>query len=136
MRGQKNSDGANMPDVYPRQKGGRILLNVAAYTVIHSSVMYTSPHILGRTSRLVLLLLLLAAQGFVTAHELDSGHTLDSHACSACVVGHGLGAAITAQPDVPQFQVVQTSVPSHSISNVRSSHKSYYLSRAPPQALC
>ena len=110
-------------------------MNLSDYTVIHRSVMSTSPHILGRSLRLVLLLLLLAAQGFVTAHELDSGHTLDSHACSVCVVGHGLGAAITAQPDVPQLQVVQASVPSHSIRNVRSSHKSYYFTRAPPQSL-
>jgi hypothetical protein len=97
--------------------------------------MHTSTPILSRNLRLVLLLLLLAAQGIVNAHELGSSHALDTDTCSVCVVGHGLGAAINAQPDVPQLQVVQASVPSHSLSNVRSSHKNYYFTRAPPQAL-
>jgi len=97
--------------------------------------MYISPNILSRNLRLILLLLLLAAQGIVTAHELDSGHTLEADACSVCVVGHGLGSAISAHPDVPQLQIVQASVTSHLISNVRSSHTSHYLTRAPPHTL-
>jgi hypothetical protein len=110
-------------------------LNNAVDDVISARDMHISTHILSRNLRLVVLLLLLASQGIVNAHELGSSHALDTDTCSVCVVGHGLGAAITAQPGVPQLQVVQASGPSHSISNVHNSHKSYYFTRAPPQAL-
>ena len=110
-------------------------MNIAAWGAIHRRDMYIPSHILGRKLRLVLLLLVLAAQGIANAHELGSSHTLDSHPCSICLGGHGLGAAINAHPDVPQLQVGQALVPSHSITNVRSSHSSYYFTRAPPHSL-
>ena len=121
--------------MYPRQNAGWALLNLAAYPAIHGRDMTISPHILGRNLRLVLLLLLLAAQGVVNAHELGSSHALDTHPCSICLVGHGLGAAISAHPGVPQLQAGQAVVLPHSISHIRSSHKSYYFTRAPPQTL-
>ena len=124
-----------MPSGHNGGETGPTLLNIAAQAAIHGRDMRISPNILGRNLRLVLLLLVLAAQGIANAHELGSSHALDSHPCSICLVGHGLGAAVNAHPDVPQLQVGQALVPTHSIANVRSSHRSYYFTRAPPQSL-
>jgi hypothetical protein len=124
-----------MPCTHIGGETGPALLNIAARAAIHGLDMRISPNILGRKLRLVLLLLVLAAQGIANAHELGSSHALDSHPCSVCLVGHGLGAAVNAHPDVPQLQVDQALVTSRSIDNVRSSHNSYYSTRAPPQSL-
>lgn len=124
-----------MPGAHMGGETGPSLLNIAARAAIHARDMCISPNILGRHLRLVLLLLVLAAQSIANAHELDSSHPLDSHPCSVCLVGHGLGAAVNAHPDVAHLSVEQALMTSHSIANVRSSHHRYYFTRAPPQSL-
>ena len=98
--------------------------------------MNLSSYILGRHLRLALLLLLLASQGIVNAHELGSSHSLDSHHCSTCLIGHGLGGAVNVHPDVPQVQVAQAPVSIHSIADVLAPRSHYYSTRAPPGSLC
>ncbi len=98
--------------------------------------MNVSSCIPGRYLRLALLLLLLASQGIVNAHELGPNHSLDSHHCSICLIGHGLGSVVNAHPDVPQAQVAQAPACIHSITDVLAPRGQYYSTRAPPGSLC
>lgn len=98
--------------------------------------MNLSSCVLGRHLRLALLLLLLAAQGIVNAHELGSSHSLDSHHCSICLTGHGLGSAVNVHPDLPDLRAGQAAVSSHVVADVPAPRSHYYFSRAPPGSLC
>lgn len=98
--------------------------------------MNLSSFTLGRHLRLALLLLLLAAQGSVSAHELGSTHSLDSHLCSICLTGHSLAGALNVHPDVPQVQIALATPLIHSIDDVLVSRGHYYFTRAPPGSLC
>jgi hypothetical protein len=91
---------------------------------------------IGRYTRLALLLLMLAAQGIAVAHDIGDSHGLQTHPCSTCILGHGLGGAVNVHPDVPQVQVAQAPLLIHSIADVLASRSHYYFTRAPPRSLC
>jgi hypothetical protein len=112
-----------------------ILLNYRFKVDIHTIQMTISSCIVGRNLRLVLLLLLLASQGIANAHEQSVGHSLDSHLCSVCLIGHGLGAAIGANPDVPHIPTARAPNLIQPVAAVLISHNNYYLTRAPPTSL-
>ena len=90
---------------------------------------------MGRNLRLTLLLLMLASQCIASVHELDTGHPLDSHPCSICVIGHAGGAAIGAHAEEPQLQIHRAWIPSSATGDVLVSHNDYYRTRAPPATL-
>jgi hypothetical protein len=96
--------------------------------------MYTSTFKLGRYSRLALLLLMLAAQGLAVAHTISDGHGLQSHPCSTCIIGHGLGAAVSGSYDASPLQVYQAFDPAPSITATLASRSDWHLARAPPGA--
>ena len=105
-------------------------------SLLYMRRMNLSSASIGRHMRLALLLLLLAAQGSVSAHELGSTHSLDSHLCSICLTGHGLAGAVNVHADVPQVQIAQTALSTPSIADVLVSRGHYYFTRAPPGSLC
>lgn len=73
--------------------------------------MNTSSFNLGRYSRLALLLLMLAAQGIAVAHDIGDSHGLQSHPCSTCIIGHGLGTAVSSSYETPLLQAYTTFAP-------------------------
>jgi len=87
---------------------------------------------LSRGLRLALLLLLLTAQGIVSAHELGSSHSLDSHLCATCVVGHGLGAALGASHEAPAVQVSRAAPPATPSVFTPAALASCHYARGPP----
>ena len=110
-------------------------LNIILIPVIDSGVVKTSHHRIGRNLRLVLLLIMLAAQGIANSHELGAQHSFDSPLCSICVLGHGLGAAVTSQAYAPQLQINPTPASVGLTATPLSARYSHYHSRAPPIAL-
>ena len=99
---------------------------------IHSAAMHISTFNLGRYSRLALLLLMLAAQGFAVAHDIGDGHGLTSHPCSTCIIGHGLGVAVSSSYETSPLQVYQTSVPIHASTATLPTRVNCHCARAPP----
>ncbi len=97
--------------------------------------MQTPTHILGRNMRLLLLLLMLASQGFAATHELSANHSLDAHTCTICVVGHALGTAISADAAVPQVQPGRIWIVAAEAGDLPVSHDTPYRTRAPPASL-
>jgi len=97
--------------------------------------MKRSLDLLGRNLRLALLLLLLASQGIANAHEQSTGHSLDSHLCSVCLIGHSLGAAVSANSDLPQLSATCAVGLTQPVAAVLISHRNEYLARAPPASL-
>jgi hypothetical protein len=91
---------------------------------------------LSRYLRLSLLLLMLAAQGVVNAHELGDSHALQSDPCTTCLVGHGLGAAVSVNFEAPQVQIGHLVIPTYSIPDVSVSRTQTHFARAPPGTLC
>ena len=91
---------------------------------------------LGRHLRLAFLLLLLSSQGFANAHEQSSSHSIDSHFCSICLIGHALDSALDAYPNVLQVQVPHSLISIHSNVDQLLTHCQYYYTRAPPNSLC
>ncbi len=55
----------------------------------------------GLSLQLSLLLLLLTAQSFAFAHELDNSGEYDSNLCAVCSIGHGLDAPIISSYEPP-----------------------------------
>ena len=102
---------------------------------IHTAAMHTSTFNLGRYSRLALLLFMLAAQGFAVAHDIGDGHALQSDPCPSCIIGHGLGAAISAKYDTPPFQAYQAFTPIACSTAIPTSRVNCHLARAPPKSL-
>ncbi len=94
-----------------------------------------SLNLFGRNLRLALLLLLLASQGIANAHEQSAGHSLDSHLCSVCLIGHSLGAAVSANSDLPQLSAACAVGLTQPVVAVLISHRNKYLARAPPASL-
>jgi hypothetical protein len=94
--------------------------------------MKTSLLNLGLYPRLALLLLVLAAQGFASAHDIDDSHALKSDLCSACVIGHGLGAAVSVSYETPTLQAYQPQAPVHSIAATPTYRANAHFARAPP----
>ena len=99
---------------------------------ITSAAMNPSSFNLGRYSRLALLLLMLAAQGITVAHDLGDHHGLKSHPCSTCIIGHGLGIAVSSSCETPPLQVYQTFVPIRGISAALPPRVNCHCARAPP----
>lgn len=97
--------------------------------------MHKTPYILSPMLRLVLLLLMLSAQGVASTHELCTDLVIDHHDCSICVLGHSLGTAVDVSSAVPlqlQNSAVQTLfyMPAH----VSLPLGICYSSRAPPES--
>lgn len=111
------------------------MLNNDAKLAIDNDVMNLPSLNLDRYLRLVLLLLMLAAQGIVNAHELGDKHSLDSHLCSTCVVGHGLCTALSVSYEAPQLQVCHALLPIDATTVKQVSRTHCHFARAPPGAL-
>ncbi len=97
--------------------------------------MKLSSFTLSRYLRLSLLLLMLAAQGIVNAHELGDSHSLQSDPCTTCLVGHGLGAAVSVNYEAPQVQIGHVVIPTYSILDVLFARTQSHFARAPPGTL-
>jgi hypothetical protein len=87
---------------------------------------------LGRYPRLALLLLMLAAQGIAVAHDIGDAHGLNSHPCSSCIIGHGLGTAVSTSYETPRLQAYQPLATAHSIAATLTSRTNCHFARAPP----
>jgi len=90
---------------------------------------------LGRYPRLALLLLMLAAQGVANAHELGDSHAITSDSCATCIIGHGLGTAVTDSPVALQIPFCHAPVSLQSITNLAISRTHSHFARAPPASL-
>jgi hypothetical protein len=97
--------------------------------------MNLSSFTLSRGLRLALLLLMLASQGIVSAHALSDKHLLDTHTCSTCVIGHGLGAALGTAHEVPQLQIYRATPPFQAAVPARAARITSQFARAPPGAV-
>jgi hypothetical protein len=107
-------------------------LNNAFSCDISSAAMNTSSFNLGRYSRLALLLLMLAAQGIAVAHDIGDSHSLKSDPCASCIIGHGLGTAVTSGCEALPLPVCQPAVPARSNAAPLASPTHCHLARAPP----
>lgn len=87
---------------------------------------------LGRYPRFALLLLMLAAQGVATAHDFGDTHTLKSDPCSTCIIGQGVGSAITASHELPTFNAYTAWTPARAIAAALASRTDSHQARAPP----
>ena len=94
--------------------------------------MNKSPYNLGRYARLTLVLLMLMAQGFAIAHDVGDNHGLQSHPCATCIIGHGLGAAVSVNYESPLLRSYQPQVPPLAITATLASRPGCHLARAPP----
>jgi len=90
---------------------------------------------LGRYPRLAVLLLMLSAQGVANAHELGDSHAITADSCATCIMGNGLGTAITGSQDAPQIPFYHAPVSLQSITNVTISRTHSQFARAPPVSL-
>lgn len=86
----------------------------------------------GRYARLALLLVMLAAQMITVAHEPGEHSGLKSDACSTCIIGHGLGNAVSASHEVPPLQLYRPFVAAPTVSATPTSRTNGHLARAPP----
>jgi hypothetical protein len=103
--------------------------------VIGSGYMKFSAATLGRYPRIALLLLLLAAQGIANAHELGDSHAFASDSCASCIIGHGMGSAITGCQDAPQIQICHALIANHVIVSAAVVRTRSSFARAPPASL-
>ena len=87
---------------------------------------------LGRPARLALLLLMLAAQGIAFAHDLGDSHSLNSDPCATCVIGHGLGTAVSSSCAAPSLQLYQPPLAAYSNAATPTSRTNHHPARAPP----
>jgi hypothetical protein len=87
---------------------------------------------LGHYPRLALLLFMLAAQGIAGVHELGDSHALESDLCATCIVGHGLGAAVTVSYDAPQLQIYHALIVIVAITSAAVARTYSNIARAPP----
>ncbi len=94
--------------------------------------MNLSSFTLSRYLRLTLLLLMLASQGIVNAHELGDSHSFEADTCTTCIIGHGLGTAVSVCHEAPQVQARHALVPVHATTHTPVSHTTCHLARAPP----
>lgn len=109
-------------------------LNTSVNLDIYADAMKPFSFALGRYSRLALLLLMLAAQGITNAHELGDSHAIASDSCATCIIGHGLGTAVSVSHDAPQVQVYHAPVTLQSITNLAISRTHSHFARAPPNS--
>lgn len=63
--------------------------------------MFRSASNNGLASRLCVLLLLLCAQSFTLAHEVDHEFADDNSLCAVCSIGHGLQTGVTVSHEPP-----------------------------------
>jgi hypothetical protein len=87
---------------------------------------------LGRYARLALLLLMLAAQGMAFAHDIGDSHVLKSDPCASCVIGHGLGTAVSSSCAAPSLPLYQPLLPACTNAATPTSRTNYHPARAPP----
>lgn len=87
------------------------------------------------SARLALLLVLLLAQGFLLAHEVDHIAAAESSLCAVCQVGHGLDSPAVAEAALPPAasdESVPFACPApHRSDSARHARRA----RAPPLAL-
>lgn len=107
-------------------------LNSQSSCDISCAAMTNSFFNLGRSARLALLLLMLAAQGIAFAHDIGDSHSLTSDPCASCVIGHGLGTAVSSSCAAPSLQLYQPPLPAYSNAATPTPRTNYHLARAPP----
>lgn len=110
-------------------------MHTAVNLVIDYAAMKLSSVQLGRYPRLVLLLLLLAAQGIANAHELGASHAPTADSCASCIIGHGLGAAVSVSPDAPQLEIGHALIANYPLTRAVPSRTFSHFARAPPAFL-
>jgi len=119
----------------PTRCSVELILKCSGNLAIDSCAMNLFSFTLNRRLRLALLLLLLAAQGIVNAHDLDDSHAFKADACATCIIGHGLGVAVSVCHDVPQIRLYQVWTPIHAITTTAVSRTQCHHARAPPGSL-
>jgi hypothetical protein len=97
--------------------------------------MNLSSFTLSRSLRLALLLLMLASQGIVSAHALSDKHLLDTHTCSTCVIGHGLGAALGTAHEALPLPIYRATPPLQPVISALAARVISHFARAPPGAV-
>lgn len=90
---------------------------------------------LGRYPRFALLLLMLAAQGVASVHELGDSHALNSDLCATCIVGHGLGAAVSVSHDAPKIPIYRPVIANPAVTTATVARTYSNIARAPPASL-
>ena len=90
---------------------------------------------LGRYPRLALLLLMLAAQGIASVHDLGDSHTFKSDLCATCIIGHGLGAAVSVSHDASQIPIYHALIAIVAITSAAVARTYSNIARAPPISL-
>ena len=84
-------------------------------------------------SRLLVLLILLSAQSFSLAHEVNHVPFGDNGVlCEVCAAGHGLDAGVTVAHDVPNGQCAHDLRVIEPLAGHAQANPSPYISRAPP----
>ena len=90
-------------------------------------------YILGRYARLTLLLLMLAAQSIAVAHDIGEDHGLQSHSCATCIIGQGLGTAVSVSYETPIQYLCHTFAPASSTTAAQAPTTHFHLARGPPR---
>jgi len=78
---------------------------------------------------------MLAAQGIAVAHDIGDSHGLQSHPCSICIIGNGLGTAVTSSYETPLLQTYTTFAPIPVIGASLTPRINSHCPRAPPASL-
>ena len=87
----------------------------------------------GRYARLVLLLLMLAAQSIAVAHGIGENHGLESHSCATCIIGQGLGTAVSVNYETPTLHPYQAFALTRSNTVTLAPRTNCHAARAPPR---
>lgn len=87
----------------------------------------------GRYARLALLLLMLAAQGIAVAHDIGGDHGLQSHSCATCIIGQGLGTAVSFSHETPTQYPCSTFAPADPTLVALAPKTNYHFARGPPR---
>jgi hypothetical protein len=100
---------------------------------IYTRAMNLSTYNPGRFARLALLLVMLAAQSIAVAHDIGEEHGLQSHSCATCVIGHGLGTAVSFSYETPTQFPCHAFTPTDSTTDTLAPRTNYHLARGPPR---
>ena len=95
--------------------------------------MKVSAHNPGRYARLALLLLMLAAQSISVAHDIGQDHGLQSHSCATCIIGQGLGTAVSVSYDTLTLYPCHIFAPAGSTIAALAPTTRYHFARGPPR---
>ena len=109
-----------------------IALNDTLKSGISCGAMRQSLLKLNRYTRLALLFVMLTAQGIAVAHDVQDGHELELHSCSTCIIGHGMGAAVSNSHEPSLLQIAPCLVAERAVSATLVARTNNQLARAPP----